>query len=239
MKIGRLSACFFAVASILAFTFSMAVPVAARGGMDLVRMDQPSPTFADETKRSYDELPTRVKEQFRFVIMPSRPLPDRPSLEDIDRAYGSPPIGEVWIIPPWDSEESSSVMYSPSSVSSSEGPDAESFDAAAATLCRLTAGFPFLDGGFIRGRGHVSCSPSRYVQLTTRLQQYRGVNFWRNKATSQSGPVQTTSLSNTPRWACAGTGSGTQTYRSRATAYHPDVGESYTANSSYARITCN
>lgn len=136
--------------------------------------------------------------QYTVRHLPPKPLPNNPSLEDLKEAYGEPPPGEIHIIEPFDDTSPSSLTYTPSGVTDSSTSSLADTDTSALTdsstlasthICTLTAGFPFRDGGYIRGRGHVDCGRTWYHKLTAKLQQYRGAGYWRTKATRSKGPT--------------------------------------------------
>lgn len=92
----------------------------------------------------------------------------------------------------------------------------------------------------IDGEGAQYCSGTGYepTRLKVVVQQYRGLGFWRTKATTDSGYINAWDLSRWAIWFCA-YGSGTQTYRIVSTGYAEDGAYSRSVQSErYLRVVC-
>jgi hypothetical protein len=103
---------------------------------------------------------------------------------------------------------------------------------------------PYKSQGKIHGRATFYCSQQvRLATMRVRIMQYRGAGIWREKAERIDGPRNGKLFSADPVWHCAGTGSGTQTYKTSSIFMYENANGTFAGavekSSKQVRITCN
>ena len=107
--------------------------------------------------------------------------------------------------------------------------------------CTVSVTNPYKANGAINGHATQSCAVQVSQYLDAYLEQYRGAGWWRDKDDAHPSGFGY-ALDANLKWLCAGTNSGEQKYRVRATGgyyYAGTVYQSAGVVSSTRTITCN